>query len=207
MESAVAGVTRPCALARIAANPDPETMPDVAALFFDNLVTKIPWPVLPVDRDSSLRLLAGSVSPREVYAALDAEEQVIGVAFVTADDRVLCLDESALRGVWGRWGAFWRETAVMLARLGTRRSHALRIEGLAVRADCREAGVGSAMLKRIIGDARAAGFSRVALDVGDDNVVARRLYERFGFRVTRSVWAPRIARTRLRPLVMMSLDL
>lgn len=207
MESAASAITRPCALAQIVERPAPALMKEAAALFFDTFGFKLPWPILPADRERAVELIATSVCPEEAYVALDAAGGVIAVAYVSNQGDVLCLDGNALRRVWGPWGSFWRRTAVALARVGSRRSSTLSIEGLAVRADCREAGVGSALLHRIIGDARSSGFQAVSLDVGDDNPGARRLYERFGFRVTRSVWAPNLGAARFRSLVFMRLDL
>lgn len=207
MESPASALTRPCALARIIERPAPALMREAAALFFDTFGFKMPWPVLPTDRERAVELIATSIRPDGAYIALDANDVVIAVAYVSGTGDVLCLDGTALRRVWGPWGSFWRRTAVALARIGSRRSTTLSIEGIAVRADCRAAGVGSALLHRIIGDARTAGFQAVSLDVGDDNPKARRLYERFGFRVTRSVWAPNLGVARFRSLVFMQLDL
>lgn len=66
------------------------------------------------------------------------------------------------------------------------RSHAFVARDLpelamAVVADARGCGVGALLLRSLLDRARAAGVERVSLSVNPTNVVARRLYERFGF--------------------------
>jgi ribosomal protein S18 acetylase RimI-like enzyme len=59
------------------------------------------------------------------------------------------------------------------------------LEGFTVDADCRGQGIGAAMLSKMIQDARSEGALAIELNVGDNNP-ARHLYERFGFRETRT---------------------
>jgi ribosomal protein S18 acetylase RimI-like enzyme len=67
-------------------------------------------------------------------------------------------------------------------RRGTR-----RVEVLAVREDSRGVGVGTALLEAIAVDAREDGAARLLLEVVDTNGRAKELYERAGFRATRTV--------------------
>ncbi len=52
---------------------------------------------------------------------------------------------------------------------------------------CREAarrrGVAKRLLQQLLGAARAGGAERITLEVAEDNLPARRLYESFGFRL------------------------
>ena len=57
------------------------------------------------------------------------------------------------------------------------------IYGFRVRAQYRDHGIGSRLLETAEADLASRGFHRVALNVGRDNNDARRLYERFGYRV------------------------
>jgi ribosomal protein S18 acetylase RimI-like enzyme len=57
------------------------------------------------------------------------------------------------------------------------------IYGFRVRAQYRDQGIGSRLLETAEADLSTRGFHRVALNVGRDNNNARRLYERFGYRV------------------------
>jgi ribosomal protein S18 acetylase RimI-like enzyme len=66
------------------------------------------------------------------------------------------------------------------------------IYGFRVRPDFRGEGVGSLLLSTTETDLRSRGFVQIALNVGQDNPDARRLYERFGYRVVAAepgVWS------------------
>ena len=57
------------------------------------------------------------------------------------------------------------------------------IYGFRVQALYRGAGIGSRLLKTAEEDLNQRGFQLIALNVAKDNLEARRLYERFGYRV------------------------
>jgi ribosomal-protein-alanine N-acetyltransferase len=59
----------------------------------------------------------------------------------------------------------------------------IHINNIAVRPELRGQGLGSALLAHVLEEGRAAGASRATLEVRRSNDDARRLYERFGFRV------------------------
>jgi ribosomal-protein-alanine N-acetyltransferase len=59
----------------------------------------------------------------------------------------------------------------------------VHINNLAVRPECRGRGYGSALLQHALAEAAAHGALRATLEVRRSNEQARRLYERFGFRV------------------------
>ena len=59
----------------------------------------------------------------------------------------------------------------------------VHINNIAVRPELRGRGFGSALLVHVIEQGRAAGAPRATLEVRRSNADARRLYERFGFRV------------------------
>ncbi len=56
--------------------------------------------------------------------------------------------------------------------------------GMWVAPEARGGGAGLALVQAVIDWARASGFKRLALDVGDDNLPAIGLYERAGFEPT-----------------------
>lgn len=55
------------------------------------------------------------------------------------------------------------------------------VVGLGVLKDFRGRGIGPALLQAALDKARAAGMTRIELDVREDNLPAIALYERFGF--------------------------
>jgi len=59
----------------------------------------------------------------------------------------------------------------------------LHINNIAVRPELRGQGMGSALLARVLEEAAQAGARRATLEVRRSNDAARRLYERFGFRI------------------------
>jgi ribosomal protein S18 acetylase RimI-like enzyme len=66
------------------------------------------------------------------------------------------------------------------------------IYGFRVRPQYRNAGIGSLLLQTAEDDLARRGYRVVALNVGRDNPAARRLYERFGYRVVAAepgVWS------------------
>jgi ribosomal protein S18 acetylase RimI-like enzyme len=165
---------------------DPSNAARVAELFYMSFGEKLAGLVLPRDREAAIDLLAHSLCLEEVYAALDEDANVLGVALVTGHGRLLEPDREALGRAFGRFGGGWRWTASRLFSLRRRTypGDARGIEGFSVDSTCRGRGIGSAMLERIIEDARAESARAIELNVGDTNP-ARRLYERAGFKVTR----------------------
>jgi ribosomal-protein-alanine N-acetyltransferase len=59
----------------------------------------------------------------------------------------------------------------------------VHVNNLAVRPAFRGRGIGTALLRRLLADARALGARRATLEVRASNEGARRLYERLGFHV------------------------
>ncbi len=58
----------------------------------------------------------------------------------------------------------------------------IHINNLAIRPECRRAGLGAALLRPSLGEAARCGGRRATLEVRRSNASAIRLYERFGFR-------------------------
>ncbi|HXE79796.1 MAG TPA: ribosomal protein S18-alanine N-acetyltransferase [Vicinamibacterales bacterium] len=59
----------------------------------------------------------------------------------------------------------------------------VHINNLAVRPQCRRRGYGAALLRHVLEEGARAGARRATLEVRRSNEAARRLYERFGFRI------------------------
>lgn len=182
-----------CRLARVVRGVSGGQARRVAELFYLSFGAKLAGLVLPQDRESGLELLSKSFCLDAVYAALDPAGRVLGVAFVTGGQSVLCLRREALVAAFGTFGGTWRYVAYRLLTSltsltsGRRVHHAdvRGLEGFSVSPDCRGQGIGAAMIGQICSDARAEGARAIELNVGDTNP-ARHLYERSGFRQTRT---------------------
>jgi GNAT superfamily N-acetyltransferase len=176
-----------CRLPWVVRGVAPDNAWAVAQLFYVSFGTVLAGLAHPSEREPAITLLAASFCLDEVYAALDDEERVLGVAFVVGRGPVLCVRKANLVRAFGRFGGTWRYAAYQLfVRRRQRRTRDVRgLEAFSVDPTCRGQGVGTAMLDRIIADARSEGARLVKLTTGDVNP-ARRLYERFGFRVTRT---------------------
>ena len=160
---------------------------EVAELFYVSFGLKLAGLVLPRDREAGIELLSRSFCLDEVYAAIDGSGRVLGVAFVTGQDRLLCLSREALTLAYGRLGGAWRY-ALYRGLTGRKRAYprdARGLEGFSVDPSCRGQGIGAAMIETIAADARREGARAIELNVGDTNP-ARHLYERSGFKVTRT---------------------
>ena len=59
----------------------------------------------------------------------------------------------------------------------------IHINNLAMRPQFRALGIGTALLQRVLAEAKALGARRATLEVRASNAAARRLYERLGFYV------------------------
>jgi GNAT superfamily N-acetyltransferase len=182
---------------------------EVAELFYVSFGLKLAGLVLPRDKEAGIELLTSLFCLGEVYAALDGSGRVLGVAFVTGHDQVVCLSRDALTVAYGRFGGSWRYAAyrTLTARRRAYPRETRGLEGFSVDPVCRGKGIGAAMIERIAADARREGALAIELNVGDTNP-ARHLYERAGFHVTRtgSVW-PFARRLGFKRFVYYELDL
>ena len=70
------------------------------------------------------------------------------------------------------------------------KKHEVLLDVLAVSADERGQGLGSKLIQFVIDYARSNGFYRIKLEVVETNPDARRLYERIGFKETRTLKIP-----------------
>ncbi len=151
-----------------------------ARLFHDTFGEKLTfWPVLPRDRGRAVALIAACVDRDSVYVAIDDEARAVGGAL--AGTGLLRPDAAAVRAACGPLGAAWRVPVLrLLAALPGERG-VIHLDGFTVVPPLRDRGIGSAMLERIVADARGAGVRALTLVVGDASPACR-LYHAFGFR-------------------------
>ncbi|MBZ4021210.1 hypothetical protein CKO11_01865 [Rhodobacter sp. TJ_12] len=123
------------------------------------------------------------IDPHHVIAATDETGRVLGViGFRTRQGAFVAGTKSDLVAVYGLFGAFWRMLA--LAVLGQDLPlGGVSIDGLAVAAGARGLGLGGMLVTTLCQEVQAQGFSRVRLEVVGENLRARALYDRLGFKV------------------------
>lgn len=130
-----------------------------------------------------LALIATDFNPAFGFVALSGE-QLVGIAGIQyGGEHFLAWREESFVA---HYGPFWGRLRYHSYRLFLRPQVAgqLLMDGIAVHADYRSHGVGSALIKAICTFAAENGFREVRLDVVDSNPRARQLYERLGFEAT-----------------------
>lgn len=121
-----------------------------------------------------VRLAALAADPDAFCATLDDERRV------TTDEWRARVARDGATTLLARLG----DEVVGLVTVLARDDGAADIVGFWVRPAARGRRAGAALLDAALEVARASGRTRVTLDVGDHNVGAQRLYERFGFTPT-----------------------
>ena len=132
----------------------------------------------------ALAFIERVIDPGHVIAAVDGRGHVLGViGFRTAKGAFVGGDRADLRAVYGRFGAFWRGVALQALAQDLARE-TLCVDGFVVAEPLRGQGLGAALIEALCAEAQARGYRIVRLDVVDENLRARALYDRLGFAVT-----------------------
>jgi ribosomal protein S18 acetylase RimI-like enzyme len=154
--------------------------PAIAALYWEAFGAKLGRALGP--RDRALRFIEGVLSPGHAVCAWSEAGELLGVAgFKTREGALVGGDFADMARVYGRAGALWRLALLALLSRDTENARFL-MDGLFVAPHARGCGVGTQLLDAIAEEARARGFREVRLDVVEDNLRARALYERKGYR-------------------------
>jgi len=129
--------------------------------------------------------VAGCLDPDFAILAVDAATNtIVGIAgYRTEYGGLTNRISSNLRPHYGSFGGFWRGAILTLLEL-PERSDKLLVDGIAVAASHRDQGVGTKLLRALDDKAVQLGKHGVRLDVVDNNLRARALYERQGYTVT-----------------------
>ena len=153
----------------------------------------VPTPNSPVMRDPSADLgvqNGGSEDPRRYWIdRLDADADLDGVLEVESESftnpwtREMYTWELQNRAVCHIFVARMRECPVAGFCAFWLVLDEIHINNVAVRPQFRGVGIGSALLRHALAEARQLGARRATLEVRASNDAARRLYERLGFYV------------------------
>jgi ribosomal protein S18 acetylase RimI-like enzyme len=174
---------------RIAQGLTDEQVSAAVAILLEAFDEKIAYELRPTSAEQAARITAAGIAPEQAWCALAEDGSLVGLAGVAAPGLPfyhvpfgLMRVEFGLIGAFQRWAYGLLEVLARPRRQGTR-----RIEVLAVRADARGSGVGTALLEAAVSGAHDEGAARLLLEVVDTNGRAKELYERAGFRCTRTI--------------------
>jgi len=142
----------------------------------------------------ALAFIQRVMSPGHVLVAQNSAGVVLGVAgFRTCHGSFVGGTFADLREIYGPVSAFWRAAALGLL-VRDHHGQGIIVDGLVVRAERRNEGIGEALLEALCSQARTRGHCEISLEVVEENVRARALYQRLGFEVRgkRTSWLTRL---------------
>jgi ribosomal protein S18 acetylase RimI-like enzyme len=166
-----------------------DMIPAAAALLIEAFDAKFAHEMRPASPEQAQRVVVAGFVSDDAWVAVDADGSLLGLAGIAAAGRPFFrFPFAVLTREFGVFGALWRKAYALLEVLALpRRRLTRRLEVLAVREGARGRGVGTALLQAAVAGARDAGADRLQLEVVDTNGRAKQLYERVGFRATRTV--------------------
>lgn len=155
----------------------------VAALYWEAFSTKLNIAMGP--RDKALRFIVAHLNPEFGLVARGADGTILGLAgFKTSKGALIGGGVWDLLRVYGVSALYRLPLLAMVER--DIENDVLLMDGICVDANARGLGVGSALLQAIKEEATARDLGAVRLDVIDTNPRARALYERRGFKATKT---------------------
>lgn len=132
----------------------------------------------------ALAFLTSGLRPDHCFSALDDSGRLIGLAgFKSVQGSFSGGTSRDLRRVYGVFGSAWRAGLLRLLSHEVDNERFL-IDGIAVAAQSRGLGVGTALITTLCREAKRRGYPSVRLEVIEGNPRARALYEREGFAAT-----------------------
>ncbi|RYI22944.1 MAG: GNAT family N-acetyltransferase [Acetobacteraceae bacterium] len=162
----------------------PPLRPQAARLYWEAFGGKLGRVLGPDER--ALRFFQRVIRADHCFTALDDDGQLVGMAgYKSPAGSFAGGSWDDLAAVYGRWGGRLRGS--LLWALGREIDNdRFLIDGICVGRAHRGNGVGSMLLAALFQEAAERGYGAVRLDVIRDNWRARALYERHGFRATRT---------------------
>ena len=158
--------------------------PQAARLYWEAFGGKLGRVLGPEDR--AIRFFQRVIRGDLCFSAISDGGDLVGIAgYKTPAGSFAGGSWDDLTATYGRWGGRWR--GGMLWALGRDVDNdRFLIDGICVARAHRSQGVGTKLLAAVYQEAAERGYGSIRLDVIQDNFRARALYERQGFRATRT---------------------
>jgi ribosomal protein S18 acetylase RimI-like enzyme len=162
----------------------PQLRPQAARLYWEAFGGKLGRVLGPDER--ALRFFQRVIRGDLCFSAVGDGGELIGIAgYKTPAGSFAGGSWDDLTYVYGRWGGRWRGGVLWTQGREVDNDRFL-IDGICVAKAHRGKGVGSMLLAALYREAAELGYGSVRLDVVQDNFRARALYERQGFRATKT---------------------
>jgi len=158
--------------------------PQAARLYWEAFGGKLGRVLGPEDR--AIRFFQRVIRGDLCFSAISDGGELVGIAgYKTPAGSFAGGSWDDLTDTYGFWGGRWR--GGVLWTLGREVDNdRFLIDGICVARAHRSKGVGSRLLAALYQEAAERGYGSIRLDVIQDNFRARALYERQGFRATRT---------------------
>jgi ribosomal protein S18 acetylase RimI-like enzyme len=162
----------------------PQLRPQAARLYWEAFGGKLGRVLGPDER--ALRFFERVIRGDLCFSAVGDGGELIGLAgYKTPAGSFAGGTWDDLTDIYGRWGGRWRGSVLWALGREVDNDRFL-IDGICVARAHRGKGVGSMLLSALYQEAAERGYGSIRLDVIQDNFRARALYERQGFRPTRT---------------------
>ncbi|MEL6426731.1 MAG: GNAT family N-acetyltransferase [Pseudomonadota bacterium] len=149
-------------------------------IYFEAFAGKIGWPL--GGTSTGPGIIAESLDPRFALTAISRDgTRALGIAgYKTHGGALVSRLEDRMRARFGGFSLLWRLSVLSILERDLPEDQLL-LDGIAVHAQARGMGVGTALLTAVEAEARRRKLRGVRLDVIDGNTRARALYQRRGY--------------------------
>ncbi len=137
------------------------------------------------DKEKALRIIPKAINYEAGFYAI-YENKLVGMAGIQSKgNKYFKVKFSTLLKEFNFFSALWKHVRFKLESLSAIKEDELEIVALSVQNEMRGKKIGGRIIDEIIKYAKENGFKGLTLTVVDTNQGAKRLYERFGFAVTK----------------------
>lgn len=166
----------------------PSQKKETARLFFKAFPKKFHtlW-VFTKDEKRAVKVLSRSIRFKSGFYALSGDRVLGFIGLEKGTGYYAPISFQSLRSAFSGFSSLWRYLAYFVMRLihGETDPDVIHIDPLVVSEQARGLGIGSSLLNKTFEYAKFSGKKKVILEVVDTNPLAKKLYERMGFRVVK----------------------